>query len=369
MTGLKNSKNDELLTMMEEMQDEIEGLRLENGSLQIKLEQGLSKKKGIDSEARQTISDLSSMVSMLKKKVQEQKQKIVELSERNARLNNSDLQLKEAKRLKDQAEEDMHTVSTLAMDAKKRQEELDNRELKISNDESRLEKLRDDLESEIGKRVNVRAFEIEDELEKKYRKKERDLKKECQNTKDQFMGSFIVMTSFTIISTVITAILSDAFKSAAADFFISLWKRIESLAMWQEDFGKHIAKDVFDKQSSETSYDVIVGGVIIIQVLIVLAVIIVTSIFLFINIRDYLLDEITLVVMEVLMAVTVYAAPVLIQMPVNIFTVEAVGIVLYMSVRFFIAWDKTETKTWILFWLLWLPGSVLFVCGLLYLAR
>ena len=63
MSDYKDSGQDELLTMMEEMQDEIERLRSENA--------GLQQENGMLSEAQKQISDLSSQTLMLKNKISE----------------------------------------------------------------------------------------------------------------------------------------------------------------------------------------------------------------------------------------------------------------------------------------------------------
>lgn len=364
MTGSKDSKNDELLTMMEEMQDEIESLRSENGSLQIRLDQELSNRKEIDSEAQQMISDLSSAVSMLKRKVQDQKQEIVDLSEKNARLNKSDLQLKEAKRLKDQAEEEMRRASTLASVADSRKKELDDREQAIYEKENKLDKIEKNLTDKVERRVNYEVSIVEDRLEKEYWKRERALKEDCRNSKRRFYEAFISVSALSILGTIITALISETFKNELKEFFISIWGSIESLALHQESIGMSFAGDICGISSSDASYEVVTGIVIIVQMLFVLAILIAFGVFLFVNIKEYLIDELSLAVLIISTAITVYGAPALVQIPVNMFTLNAVIIAAYMTIRFYYEWDYEETKKKLLFWILWISGSILAISGL-----
>ena len=87
MNDLKGLEIDELLTMMEDLQDEVETLQNQQ------------------SEAQQKISRLSSENSLLKSELQKKSGIIVSLNERIEKLSGSDLVLKQNDRLRKQNEE------------------------------------------------------------------------------------------------------------------------------------------------------------------------------------------------------------------------------------------------------------------------
>ena len=369
MPDSKGLKNDEILSMMEEMQDEIEKLRSENKKLQVFLEQERSKKTGQDSEAQQTISDLSSALSMLKKKVQEQKQTIVDQSEQIARLSNSDLQLKEASKMKKLAEEDVRRASILASDTNSKKKELDDREKAIYAKENKLNKTEKNLTSKIEGRVNYEVSIIKDRLENEYRKREIALKEDYKDSKRRFYEAFISVGALAILGTIITALISKPYKSTLKEFFISMGGQIKSLALYQESVGMSIAGDLFNIPSSETSFEVVTAIMIIIQMLIVVAVLIAFGAFLFVNIREYLLDELSLAILIISTAATVYGAPVLTKLPINMFTLNILIIAIYATIRFLQEWEFEEVKKKVLCWILWIAGSILFIWGIASLGK
>ena len=99
MKGLNDSKTDELLTLLEEQQEE-------NETLQAQI-----------LEARQTVSLLSSQNSILRNELRKKSETIVSLNEQIGKLSESDLVLKRNEILKRQIIESRESVQSVRREA------------------------------------------------------------------------------------------------------------------------------------------------------------------------------------------------------------------------------------------------------------
>ena len=271
--------------------------------------------------------------------------------------------------MKKLAEEDVRRASILASDTNSKKKELDDREKAIYAKENKLNKTEKNLTSKIEGRVNYEVSIIKDRLENEYRKREIALKEDYKDSKRRFYEAFISVGALAILGTIITALISKPYKSTLKEFFISMGGQIKSLALYQESVGMSIAGDLFNIPSSETSFEVVTAIMIIIQMLIVVAVLIAFGAFLFVNIREYLLDELSLAILIISTAATVYGAPVLTKLPINMFTLNILIIAIYATIRFLQEWEFEEVKKKVLCWILWIAGSILFIWGIASLGK
>ena len=210
MSDLENLKDEELLLMLEETMDKAELLQNQN------------------SEAQQTILNLSSEVSMLKKELQKKSETIVFLNEKIEKYSESDLVLKKneelkseneslklsEKRTKEKAEAEVKAVKVNAQRAIAESEtksqkaigDLADRESKVSIRESKIE-------WEVGQRAGKIVREFEQKLWKNHEEKQKQLSKKYETMTIKYKSVLYASLLYGIITTLITAIQSETIQT------------------------------------------------------------------------------------------------------------------------------------------------------------
>ena len=339
--------------IMKKQSETIQKLSAENMDLKKKLQ---DRSEG-NPDTQQTISDLSSQVSMLKKKTREQMQEIVALNAQIARLGDSDLQLKEAESMRDQAEKDMYKASKLASDFKKQKEKvtaaLDEREKLIGEKEARVNEKKENLDEVIKGRVNYEVYVIKRKLSADY--KEMTVKHKLG------YGVFGMGWIFTILGVII---LSKPLQNGAWEFIAGSWKVLKGVGLFPYIVGEFFAKLAFDKSSTHIGYWVMCIVIMLIIWAIMIAILIKCVIFLGDNIMECMFDGITVIVITAIMDIIIFLAPILEYIPMNMFLMGIIAFIAYMIIRFLDAWDIHEFKKQCLVMSLIVVGSALFVYGL-----
>ena len=219
MKDFNDSKTDELLTMLEDLQSENEGLQ-----------EQISK-------AQQTTSQLSSENSVLKKELQKRSETIVMLNGQIEKLNGSDLVLQQNEKLVSQnrelqqnalqsREEAEATVSSIKREYAARKQELDQRiQLAVQQEQAarEIENNYMDKVAEEAKRITEKArAAAEQEYQTKATKAENKCKEKCNAVYAVTLGGLL----YGVFATLLTACNSERFTADTAAFASGLWEML-----------------------------------------------------------------------------------------------------------------------------------------------
>jgi len=252
MSDLKNSEQDELLTMLEQMQDEIESLKSENEQLR-----QIPSNSSEISELKSLLTEVQSESKRKSQKISQQEQTIQRLNAKIESLNNSDLQLREAKRLSQEASTTVSAAEAEAesarqeaskarrdADAKVRQmkEDLSDRERAATAKEHRLNEIQADVEGEVGKRVMDLGTKKLNALEKDYKAKNKALDDKYDKMTASYKGRYYMALYYGIVVTVLMAVLSETFRNEVTVFFTTLFDGLFAIGQGMIDLGGLVAK-------------------------------------------------------------------------------------------------------------------------------
>ncbi len=357
MSDLKNSEQDELLTMLEQMQDEIESLRSENE----RLRQTPSSSSEI-SELKSLLTEVQSESKRKSQKISQQEQTIQQLNAKIESLNNSDLQLREAKRLSQEASTTVSAAEAEAesarqeaskakrdADAKVRQmkTDLSDREKAADAKEARLNEIEADVEGEVEKRVLTLGSKKLNALEKDYKARNKALDDKYDKMTAGYKARYYMALYYGIVVTVLMAVLSEVFRNEVAVFFTTLFDGLLTIMQALIDLGGWVAK-LGDMISQEIVafivhwllQIVITGGVgVLIVVLLMMALLKFIEVF-----KEHFADELTVAIMLLILAVIVIGADYVALLPINLILLYILAFIGYVLIRAFISWDDAEAK-------------------------
>ena len=243
MKGLNDSKTDELLTLLEEQQEE-------NETLQAQI-----------LEARQTVSLLSSQNSILRNELRKKSETIVSLNEQIGKLSESDLVLKRNEILKRQIIESRESVQSVRREA----------EIAVSTAEKKAESaIREARREYTQRKETLKSLEVElGERETAVSDREKMLEKEVERRSKQIIrdklqtfethyrrmrrgySAFVLFTLFfATVMTMITAYRTEVFMQDLEEFFHMngqviewIWVRIGNIASSVSSLGQIIPQD------------------------------------------------------------------------------------------------------------------------------
>ena len=243
MKGLNDSKTDELLTLLEEQQEENEKLHAQI------------------LEARQTVSLLSSQNSILRNELRKKSETIVSLNEQIGKLSESDLVLKRNEILKRQIIESRESVQSVRREA----------EIAVSTAEKKAESaIREARREYTQRKETLKSLEVElGERETAVSGREKMLEKEVERRSKQIIrdklqtfethyrrmrrgySAFVFFTlSFATVMTMITAYRTEVFMQDLEEFFHMngqviewIWVRIGNIASSVSSLGQIIPQD------------------------------------------------------------------------------------------------------------------------------
>ena len=200
-------REDELLTMLEEMQDQID-------NLQKNLETETCK----NLENSRKISNLSSENSMMKKELQKKSETIKSLNETIGKLSESDLILKENEELKKQN----LILEISELSARKKVDDelkaLETREQNILSQEKELADRKKHQRTEVNKKVEKKIAQKERELLLSYDRYGSNLETKYRILERKYMSGFILSLVYGIVVTLIQMFKSEVFKTDLMDF-------------------------------------------------------------------------------------------------------------------------------------------------------
>lgn len=301
-----------------------------------------------NTEMQQKISSLSSQVSMLKNKVQAQKQEIVELNEYIVKLSESDKQLKEAYSLKSAAEEAIATSSKLVSDYKEAHKErmaiLDEREDAINKKEARVNQIARDQEAEISKRVKKDVSKIESRLQRDYNDRKQILERCDKEMVRAHLAGYITSIVGLIFAALGILALSEPYQNEAEEFFKELANIICAIATGPYKAAIFFAGKMLSEAANPAGYWIIGILFMVIFYGILITLFILLSVFLCKKIKECMWDGITVAVVEFVMLVPMFFAPILVGLPINLLLLRWIIFFIYMIIRIYIAWENEESK-------------------------
>lgn len=285
------------------------------------------------SEQEQTISELSSQVSMLKSEVQK-------LADKNVKLNEADNVLKQNEELKKQNEklkqdklnaeqEAEATVSSVKREYEAKGRELDRRIGEAAKQSASLKSERQSISEDIEQRATAKYLD---------RKKELDRKFKAQTASyDSFLLGLLL---YGVLTTVFTAVRSEAFVSDFKAFFIAIWQFLVNAfqlllkgGQWASKLGDMIPQQVVATIVHYLLLIVFVGGIAIgVGFLIFLGA---SKVFEFYT-EDYA-DTMSLAVFLISLAVSVYFAELIRALiPINLLLLLILVHIVYVLIRWYV---------------------------------
>ena len=285
------------------------------------------------SEQEQTISELSSQVSMLKSEVQK-------LADKNVKLNEADNVLKQNEELKKQNEklkqdklnaeqEAEATVSSVKREYEAKGRELDRRIGEAAKQSASLKSERQSISEDIEQRATAKYLDQKKELDRKF--------KAQTASYDSFLLGLLL---YGVLTTVFTAVRSEAFVSDFKAFFIAIWQFLVNAfqlllkgGQWASKLGDMIPQQVVATIVHYLLLIVFVGGIAIgVGFLIFLGA---SKVFEFYT-EDYA-DTMSLAVFLISLAVSVYFAELIRALiPINLLLLLILVHIVYVLIRWYV---------------------------------
>lgn len=296
------------------------------------------------SEQEQTISELSSQVSMLKSEVQK-------LADKNVKLNEADNVLKQNEELKKQNEklkqdklnaeqEAMTEVSAVKEECAKRERIAEGKAQEADRLKSHLEAVEADLSGQIDKKaLNLIESKL-NALHGVYEAKQRSLDRKFKAKTASYDSCMLGLLLYGVLTTVFTAVRSEAFVSDFKAFFIAIWQFLVNAfqlllkgGQWASKLGDMIPQPVVATIVHYLLLIVFVGGIGIgVGVLIFLGAIKVFEFY-----TDDYVDTLSLAVFMVSLAVSVYfAEPIRAVIPINLLLLLILVHIVYVLIRWYV---------------------------------
>jgi len=272
------------------------------------------------------------------------------------------LQLKEAKRLSQEAST---TVSAYKADAesarkeadkaktdadakvRKMQKDLSDREKAADAKEKRLNDIEADVEGEVGKRVLELGTKELNKLEKNYKAKNKELNDKYDLMTAGYKMRYYMSLYYGIVITVLTAAFSEVFRKEFITFFSKFFEGFAELVMGIWNIGGFIAKlgDMIPQETVAFIVHWILQLVVSFGGGFVLVILAINGFMKFKDMfKEHFADEITVAVMLLILAIIVFGADYIALLPVNLLLLYILSFIAYMLVRAFLAWDDAEAK-------------------------
>ena len=320
-----DSKLEEMLTMLESLQAELE------------------EKQKANFEALTNISKLSSENSTLRNELQKKSDTIVSL---NKKLKDQSLVKGDRVRSEEamaEAQKARSEAEQIRADLEGKEEELDNREAEIERQES-------ELSQEIAKEAEILTEGLRHDLEAEYKRKEDHIWQMShlreQATADKYKKltvryqvEFTIVLFYAVIATALKVITTPEITSDAIQFFVNLWNTLVGFVVDVIGFGHTVAG------ISQLIPNPTVAGIVfwVLQILIsavAIGIVFLTIYSLIITYVRYMkakqCDRFTVIVAITVLAFTVFLAGVIKGItPVNLFALQ---ITLFLSFSGIRAW-------------------------------
>ena len=330
MNDLKDLKPDELLTLMESMQDQLEKQHTQLETLRTE-----------NYKALKTVSDLSSENSMLRSELQKKSDTIVSLNKKlkDQCLVEGDLvKSEEAKRAGEKA---LKEAETIRSNFECKQSELDDREAEIRRKEG-------ELEIEIDTEAENRIVDARNELEDEYKRKEEHIwqmsRLREQATADKYKKltiryqvEFTIMLFYGVIVTALQVIATPKLMEGAINFIAYWFQALVDFDTNVIGFGHKVA-NISSLIPDPTASGIVFWVLLILISVIVIGIVYLTIYSLIITYVRYLkanqFDRYTVIAAITALAFTVFLANVIKGIaPINLFAIQIGLFLAYSGVR------------------------------------
>jgi hypothetical protein len=330
MNDLKDLKPDELLTMMESMQDQLEKQHTQLETLRTE-----------NYKALKTASDLSSENSTLRSELQKKSDTIVSLNKKlkDQCLIEGDLvKSEEAKRAGEKA---LKEAETIRSNFECKQSELDDREAEIRRKEG-------ELEIEIDTEAENRIVDARNELEKEYKRKEEHIWHMShlreQATEDKYKKltvryqvEFTIILFYSVIVTALQVIATPKLMEGAIQFISYWFQALVDLDANVIGFSHKIA-NISSLIPNPTASGIVFWVLLILISVIVIGIVYLTIYSLIITYVRYLkanqFDRYTVIAAITTLAFTIFLANVIKGIaPINLFAIQIGLFLAYSGVR------------------------------------
>lgn len=347
MSDLDDSKKDELLDLMEELQSENEQLKEKSKEL-----------------LRQKSED-SSTISMLKNKVREQSQEIVRLDGVIARLHGSDLQLKEAERLRQETEKRISNakagIEAEWADIGLAHENLCAREKAVDRMDARLKNEKADFDGTVKRKTE----EIAHTFERDYDARKRVLDDRYRKMTAGYKTRHYMALGYGYLITVLLGVTSATVRHEFAFFFGCVFEGIKVIFTILLGLGGLVAR------LGDLIPQVTVATVVhwILQVAVPCGVTAVAGYFGYKGatcikkfFKRYYADEVTVSAVLCIVAVAVVFADWLTAIPVSLILLCILTFIAYMVIRGLVRWDDADAKKGLIIWTVGITVIIVLIC-------
>lgn len=263
----------------------------------------------------------------------------------------------------------MYKASILASDTKREKEkmskELSARERSITQKEDHISKIANNLAHEIKNRVNRIVYEEKEKLEAQYQNSERSLRKKLRAILDKHEFGYYTSITYAIISTIAAAILLEPYRNEYVDFWIKFAKNLGIVFSTIAGAIDQVASSAQVDTGSYAAY-IIVTVFLSLLILVPTVLLLIPSVkFLYKNIKEDVWDEVSGVIVIIIIGVSIYFSPLLIKLPINVITLGILSLTAYVTGRFFYEWNWEDLKKKILFWAIYLPVGLFIIIKLM----
>ena len=315
-----DSKLEEMLTMLESLQAELE------------------EKQKANFEALTNISKLSSENSTLRNELQKKSDTIVSL---NKKL--KDQSLVEGDRVR--SEEAMAEAQKARSEAEQIRADLEGKEEELDNREAEIERQESELSQEIEKEAEILTEGLRHDLEAEFKRKEdhiwqMSLKRE-HATADKYkkltiryQAEFTIVLFYAVIATALKVITTPEITTDAIKFFVNLWNTLVGFVVDVIGFG-HTVAGISQLIPNPTVAGIVFWVLQILISIIAIGIVFLTIYCLIITYVRYMkanqFDRYTVIVAITVLAFTVFLAGVIKDIaPINLFAIQ-IGLFLACS--------------------------------------
>ena len=341
MNDLKDLKSDELLTLMESMQDQLEKQHTQLEALRME-----------NYKALKTVSDLSSENSTLRSELQKRSDTIVSQNKKlkDQAIIEADLvKSEEAKRAGEKAEMEAERIRAI----------LEGREAQLDEREAEIKRKEGDLETEIETEAEKRIFDVRYKLNEEYKRKEEHIwhmsQLREQATADKYKKltiryqvEFTILLFYGVIVTVLQAIATPKLMEGAIQFITYWFQALVDFDANVIGFGHKVA-NISNLIPNPTASGIVFWVLLILISVIVIGIVYLTFYSVIILYVRYLkanqFDRYTVIAAITALAFTIFLANVIKGIaPINLFAIQIGLFLAYSVVRALVERRRYEVR-------------------------
>ena len=165
MTESEKLKMNELADLAEELTAELQ--QMETTILTQKAK--IQKQSSDNLKLQQTLQKASLQIQNQAEKIKSLNEKIESLSESDLQLRKAEEMMKEAMKIKEQTDRQREDNNAIINEIKVQKKLLENKEIKLSEKEKKLELRKQDLQKEVSQQVLMEKLKTENQMEKRYK--------------------------------------------------------------------------------------------------------------------------------------------------------------------------------------------------------